>query len=410
MPLKIVFVTSAQPSANPRMLKSAITLSELGYEVMVIYARISEWATNFDLQLFEDQKNIKWIGVGFTHQKSFYFYFIRARQKFWKIFNSLTLCRFITTSKSFTLYSEELENMALRNRGDLYIGHNLGALRAVILAAKKFNSKSIFDFEDFYSGEHAEDSIYNKIIKKYESKYLSKIQFATASSPLIANIYKSHYSHLKIQTFLNVFSINYAPQYIVPYTGGPLKIFWFSQYVGLDRGLQNILKAISYFEKGDVQFTILGNCKPDRKEYLLNMITGLNIDQNVIEFHEVVSEIILFEIMNKHHVGIASEVVNVVNRDVCLTNKIFSYILSGLALAITKTNAQSQFLIDNEKIGFLYSSDDDKALFQGLKSYKQNPSLLNQHRENALVLAKKKYNWESQNKPWLSLINDIILS
>lgn len=409
MAYKVVFVTSAQPSANPRMLKSALTLSELGYDVTVIYARISSWANEFDSQLFESNNRIKWIGVGLLNKKSIFSYYFRVRQNLWKLFEHLTSCRFLWTARGFTMYSQELEKMALQFKADLYIGHNLGALRAIVLAAKKFNSISIFDFEDYHSGEQHQERIAYQLVKKYESVYVPRVNYLTASSYLITELYKSTFQNIRIQTVLNVFSVKNAVDQIRPYSNAPLKLFWFSQFVGLERGLQSVLKAMSCFDKGEIQLTIVGNCNDEVKEYFLKLISDLQLSESEIKFNGVVSEIELFRIMQTHHVGIAAEVVNVLNREVCLTNKIFCYMLGGLALAVSNTKAQIELLKANKKIGFVFDTNDEQTLVEGLRNYIQYPSLLQHDRENSLLVAKETYNWEVQSLSWSSLIKEVLL-
>ena len=410
MSLKVVFVTSAQPSANPRMLKSALTLDNLGYDVTVIYARISEWADKFDKNLFQKQKNIKWIGVGVSNKKTFLEYYYRGRQKIWKFLSFLTLSGSFLNARGFTLYSQELEFAALNVKADLYIGHNLGALRAVVLAAKKFNSKSIFDIEDYYSGEYHKKSFYCKLINKYQDLFLNQLSYTTVSSPLIGDLYQSTIDPLKIFTLLNVFSVEYANQKITAFSNRPLKLFWFSQFVGLERGLQIVLKAMSYFGKGEICFTIVGNCNKNHKEYFQKLISELNLSDSDIIFHDAIDESELFSLMQSHHIGIASEVPVLLNKDICLSNKMFSYLLAGLALVVTNTQAQANFLSINSDIGFVFEYNDEKRLVECLRMYIQNPDMLDCHRENALLLAKDKYNWEIQSASWISLVNYLIRS
>lgn len=410
MASKVVFVTSAQPSANPRMLKSAMTLSELGYDVTVIYARISSWANEFDSQIFESNERIKWIGVGLLNGKSIFNYYFRVRQFLWKLLEQLISCKYLSTARGFTMYSQELEKTALQHKADLYIGHNLGALRAVVIAAEKINSLSIFDFEDYHRGEHHKESIIYQLVKKYESVYVPRLNYSTASSYLITELYKSTFQEIRIQTVLNVFSVKNAVDQIKPYSSTPLKLLWFSQFVGFQRGLQNVLKAISYFGKSEIQLTIIGNCNSEVKKYFLKLISDLQISEYDINFCEVVPEIELFRIMETHHVGIAAEMVNVLNREVCLTNKVFCYMLGGLALAVSNTKAQIELLTASKKIGFVYDTNDEQTLVDGLRKYIQYPELLQNDRENSLLLAKETYNWEVQSLAWTALIKQLILS
>jgi glycosyltransferase involved in cell wall biosynthesis len=410
MAIKVVFVTSAQPSANPRMVKSAVTLSSLGFEVTVIYARISQWASKFDSLLFQNEKKINWIGVGLSDNKSILHYYFRIRQKWWRIFNFLTYTRYIQTAKSLTLYSQELTSATLAHKADLYIGHNLGALRAVVKSAQQYSAKCIFDFEDYYSGEFDESSFDYKLIKLYEQAYIPLVDYATVSSPFIAELYQSNFPALKMSILLNVFPNKFRNKEIRRFNSGPLKLFWFSQFVGLERGLQNVLKAVSYFSKGQIQFTILGNCDSNRKEKLLALAEQLNLSISDIQFKDVLLESELFKLMETHHIGIAAEIPSLLNKDLCLSNKLFSYLLSGLALVVSNTKGQYAFMEQHPEIGFTYDYGDHKKLVQILETYLQNPDLLQSQRENALALATTTFNWEFQSASWISLIDDLVES
>jgi hypothetical protein len=121
--------------------------------------------------LFQTHRNIKWIGVGLVDSKSIFSYYYRLRQKLWKLFERITSGKFLWSARGFTMYSQELEKIAQKHKADLYIGHNLGALRAIVIASQKFNSISIFDFEDYYSGEHQKENFISRLIKKYESSH-----------------------------------------------------------------------------------------------------------------------------------------------------------------------------------------------------------------------------------------------
>ncbi|MEY3350987.1 MAG: hypothetical protein RIQ50_1098, partial [Bacteroidota bacterium] len=47
---RLVFVTSAQPAANPRLVKELRWISRFNFTITVIYAPISPWADEFDIQ------------------------------------------------------------------------------------------------------------------------------------------------------------------------------------------------------------------------------------------------------------------------------------------------------------------------------------------------------------------------
>jgi glycosyltransferase involved in cell wall biosynthesis len=405
---KVIFVTSAQPSANPRMLKSAIYLSSLGYLVDVIYARISPWANHLDSQIYDNYRNINWIGVGPKSEFSILKYFYLLRQKFWKYLFILGNAKIYTGAKGFTLLSQELELEVLHRRADLYIGHNLGALQAILTASKIHDAPSLFDFEDYHRGEHKRNSIESEMIRLLESNCVPLLSYAITSSPLITKKYQLLFPKTTFETILNVFSKEYLSKNQSMSDILPIKLFWFSQHVGLERGLQQILLSMSKAGKGKITLTIVGNCSTSRMGYLKKMIDDLGFSEETVQFQGVLNLDNLFELASQHHIGIASEMVSNDNREICLTNKVFSYMLAGLAIIASSTIAQSSLFDQNKDIGFLFNLDKPEMIDDILNTYLQDLSLLRSHQNNSLMAGRNKYNWEIESATYISVLQKVI--
>lgn len=146
---KIVLISSGQPSANPRLVKEALALVR-DYLVTVIYCPLSPWADAYDKKLFQQYPEIEWVRVGYhpIEEKRKYF-LVRLRQKIYQKLSSVLPANAIVAIRSMVFYSQELTATAKLFPADVYIGHNLGALPAVITAAKINNAKAAFDFEDY---------------------------------------------------------------------------------------------------------------------------------------------------------------------------------------------------------------------------------------------------------------------
>lgn len=407
---KVIFVTSAQPSANPRMLKGAICLSSLGYRVEVIYARISPWANQLDSQLFKSYSNINWIGVGPRSEFLILKYFYLLRQKFWKFLFFLSNAKIYVGAKGFTLFSQELGFEVLKRPADLYIGHNLGALQAVLKASKKFKVPSFFDFEDYHRGEHKKKSIESEMIRLLESRCTPFLSSATTSSPLITEIYQAHFPKTIFKTILNVFSKEYLGKKISHLDTLPIKLFWFSQHVGLERGLQQIIHSMSKVGKDKITLTIVGNCSSSRMIYFKKLINSLGLSEEVVQFRGVLNLECLFELASQHHIGVASELISNDNRGMCLTNKIFSYMLAGLAILASSTKAQSGLFDQNKDIGYLFDLDNPEMIDDILRRYLEDRSLLRLHQNNSLMAGLNKYNWEIESSNYLSIVQKLLES
>ena len=406
---KVLIVTSAQPSANPRMIKEAISLNECGYEVTVLYTPISPWADSFDDNLFLIQNNIFWIQVGFHAIKQPILYKLALfRQRVYKILFYLGGDINGAALKSMVLFSQELKRKAKGIKADIYIGHNLGSFPAIISASKKYKSPCIYDFEDFHRGEGKEDQLHFSKVFSIENSYVKYLSGAISSSPLIEKEYISLFPSLPFQTILNCFSqdLNNYKNIVKPKL--PLKLFWFSQTIGKNRGIEDIIIAMGRLKNYKIQLTLLGNITNFQKNEFIKIALQNNINSNCLKFLQTVSEKELVYISSSHHIGLATEVSNIHNRDICLTNKLFIYLLAGNAIIYSNTKAQSAFMTDLE-VGLLYNNGNVESIVNCLETYYLNPDILSLHSNNATKISKFKYNWKNEFSKLNSFINNITL-
>jgi glycosyltransferase involved in cell wall biosynthesis len=406
---KVVFVSSAQPYANPRLVKEAKSLLQAGYFVSVIWCPISPWADDFDHQLFDEFQEINWVNAGYhSEYQPLGYWFARIRQKIWQIIYKLIGNHFDAAIKSFALYSQELTSIALQQKADLFIGHNLGALPSIVKAAKKHKATSIFDFEDFHRGEAAQGTLQTKMVKEIENHYIPLVSSITSASVAITSEYQYIFSDKQITTINNCFPVSYAAECTQELPDRPLKLFWFSQHVGKQRGLQTVIKAMSNFAPDEITLTLLGKSTDEVKEYFYELMDKVGLNKSLLVFLDPVQESEIAQIAAKHHVGLSAEYVHIANRDLCLTNKLFMYLLAGNAIVATDTSAQKSFLEDNQVIGSIYVQEDAIDLSHILNNYIDDPELLDNHRKNALELGKTKYNWDIEKKKFLQIVEKVL--
>ena len=132
---------------------------------------------------------------------------------------------------------------------DLYIAHYPAALPAAALAAQQHRTSYAFDAEDFHLGDLPDEPIYDvqrQRLQIIERLYLPGCAYMTAASPGIADAYVKAYATTRPTVVLNAFPKDCAPcsstsrGAAVP---GP-SIYWFSQTIGPDRGLECAVRAI----------------------------------------------------------------------------------------------------------------------------------------------------------------------
>ncbi len=404
----VVLVSSGQPSANPRLVKEATCLFEAGYTVTVIYCRLSIWADKFDTTLFGKWNGIKWIAVG-HHQLSgkWSFLLARLRKRWFEL-----LFKFFPTPdnaiRSMVLYNQELMSESKKYKADLYIGHNLGALNVVVNAAKHNAAKCQFDFEDYHRGEFSEGSIEQGKIKIVENKYINCLDAITSASPLIASRYAEHFQR-NLHVVNNCFSADYLSNEFIGKEERPLKLFWFSQYVGKNRGLECVLAALGLLKTKEVELNLLGSCTDEMRAYFLEYANSQGVSAEKVNFIEPVNEQEIVKIAASCHIGLATEVMHNENRALCLTNKIFMYLLAGNAILFSDTPAQRRFLDDFPGVGQLFSGSNAQDLAEKIEYYIGNAQELQTHRNNSRNLGISELNWELESKKFLDIVQSVLV-
>ena len=399
-----MLISSGQPSLNPRLVKEADSLCDAGYDVTVLYAYWNAWGTLFDKQLIPAKK---WqaIRVAGDPDDNRFTYFLsklifRIAQKINNAYADKMLDAAIARPAFF------LKRKAKQYKADIYIAHNLGALPAAVTAAKAHGKPCGFDAEDFHRNEVSNDVSNPEVILKthIEDKYLTQLNYFTASSPQIADTYHNLYPDLKPVVLLNVFpkqAIEQKPRAI-----GPLKLFWFSQTIGPNRGIESILSALSLLNRSDFELHLLGNQSQGDEDFI-SKITGSGI---TVKLHNPIPSDDIISFASQFDIGLALENQSPYNRDICLTNKIFTYMQAGLAVVASDTLAQRSFIADNPTIGKVYPNGDEQALADILLSFQQDRTNLEACKSEALRLAQTQYNWETESLKFLAVVKQTLNS
>ncbi|MDB5287588.1 MAG: hypothetical protein JWR05_2537 [Mucilaginibacter sp.] len=406
---KIVLITSGQPTLNPRLVKEADSLVNAGYNVTVLYAYWNDWGTRFDEELLK-AKTWKSIRVGGDpKQKTFTYFFSRLIYKtalfvVKKIGFANYLTELATARGSYFLMHE-----AKKHKADLYIAHNLGALPATAKAAKANNKPFTFDAEDFHRNEVSEDieSVNYGISKYIEDKYLNKATVITAASPLIAHEYKKLYPAINIKPILNVFErVKTRP---VNPNSHRVKLLWFSQFIGKQRGIEEVIEALSLCDiAAGITLSLLGDYTDETYRHFNNMAKKHGLLPNQIVFYKPIPPGDIFNFAMQFDIGLATELATPYNRDICLTNKIFTYIQAGLAVIASDTTAQVQLLNKHQNIGTPYKKGDAQELANALKLYINNPDFLQKKKQNSYMLGQTTLNWEIESEKLLDIVSDVL--
>ncbi len=388
------------------MVKEADALTDAGYAVNVLYAYWNDWGTQLDKELLSGKK---WKAIrlgGDPQQKPVAYFLSRLIHKISNIVLQKTGNYKYFADLAIARSSYFLMRGARKYKADLYIAHNLGALPATVKTSLKYKKPCGFDAEDFHRQESTDDanSFYFKISKYIEDKYLPSMQYLTASSPLISERYASLYNK-KVTTILNVFPKTNLSVLGNKNINKPLKLFWFSQTIGPNRGLEMVIEAMGLAKK-DIELHLLGQPVNGFKQHILQMANVEGLNKSALFFYEPIKADEIFHLAAQFDIGLASDVNFCLNRNIALTNKIFTYIQSGLAVVANNTPAQSSLIQQYPKTGKIYSNA--MKLSAILNEYRENKELLYQTKRESFEIGQNQLNWEYESQEFLKIIKNII--
>lgn len=403
MTKNITLITSSHLSSNPRLVKEAKSLLASGYKLQILCVQHLVALSIFDQQIIKDLNGVQFHIVNYqSNQITSILLRIKSslRIKLLPIIKLLPSGRENWLSRSRML--PEMRNSLIEIKSDLYIAHTLAALPAAAWAADYHNSKYAFDAEDFHRGE-TNDAKRNAKIIELEDHYIGGCAYVSTASPLISEAYSALYPDLKIHTINNFFV--FKPLVSKDNLKRIIKIVWFSQTIGLNRGIQAFLKKLDTQDCQNFELHIRGTHTPKIKETLLANISSKL--RSRCFFYQQCDPTVLERWLCEFDVGLALEKNETVNRDICITNKIFQYISSGLAIIATRTKGQEWVLDQAPEIGLIFEDSQGKAFVERFQTWIENPTQLTIAQKASLKAAQHKFNWDLEKVKFLRVIKSI---
>jgi hypothetical protein len=371
----ILFLSKDNLTTNPRLKKELLLAVENGYNVIFYGFYTNNWSDEIE------KSTIKNINAEFNYisatKKNFLKWFIASvleflAKKFYLIYKKSVFINTLAHSKKTILLLRKIKKIKVNI--DLISAHTLPTLYPAYSFSRKLKIPFIFDVEDFHPGEviqlNSDESIRRFFLLK---NILPFADFITYASPFIGeNIFKiipeyEQNKHLLINNCFNQNEFCFKEN-----NSGKVKFVWFSQNIAQGRGLEFIIPILYEF-KDKVELFLIGNLYKDFYDNFLYQF------KEVIKIENPLEQSLLNSKLSEFDIGLAIEMVDSdFNRNICLTNKIFAYIQSGLFVLATDTEAQKKFLKDNIEFGnfieinYISASDEIRKIIDNIDIIRNN--------------------------------------
>ncbi|QNA45006.1 glycosyltransferase family protein [Lacibacter sediminis] len=334
---RMLFITSTNLAANPRLVKELSLAIDAGYDTTVVQFSVGNWSDGLTTALQQRFQNTAFISLSALRSPFFPWLWSSLLQKF---YNSLPVS-FLTT-EMLSIVTGKRSWILLRflkkvsQSYDWVIAHNPGAFYPAYVYSQRSGAKLGIDVEDYHPGETTFPKQQQQMLRLMQL-LLPKATYCSYAAPLIAaEVQKNIPGMLNKQlVLLNGFL---ASEFIAPelQTGNRLKLVWFSQNIDSGRGLEEVIPAVNELHSL-VELHLIGYLQPQFAEMHLK-------NRNGIVLHDPMPQHELHTFLATCDVGLATDVPVNKNRELALTNKILAYAQAGLYILSFPVQAQLDFL------------------------------------------------------------------
>ncbi len=412
---RVCLVTTSTPSANPRLVKEADALAAAGHNVHVVGAHWVDWATEADAALVAGRRWTFSVVDWRRGSRPGLWWSSRLRQHAARRICGVLGPRRGVADRALTRVAPELAREVERHPADLFIAHNLGALPIAIDAARQRNVPVGFDAEDFHSGQlsPAREPLLHAITESIERRCLPACDYVTAAAPLIADAYASLCHIATPAVILNVFPRRFRPASVAASRPGSadrdrLRLYWFSQTIGPDRGLEDAVAAVGLLGDPRVELHLRGRWQDGYERRLRQHAAGAGVRDERLVAHATADPDSMVALAADMDVGLALEPPASRNNDILWSNKAFTYLLGGIPVVLSRTTGQTALASLFGDAAVTYSPGNAAELAAALERWTRNPAALTAARDLAWRLGEDRYNWEVEAPRFLSIVSEVL--
>jgi glycosyltransferase involved in cell wall biosynthesis len=398
--VRVCLIGATHPCHNPRLVREADVLAELGHDVRVIAVRALSGLIADDEKLVASRR---WRLQSASILRSPWPQRLRALpHRFRRAMAAAAFRRAGSAGAAENALCEaapQLQRFALAEPADWFVAHAQPVLGIAARAARKWNARLGFDCEDLL-GE-VDDSA-AAMVRSIERAHLPACDYVSATSRAMAARLQQQYQ-VAPAVLYNVFPLAQAGSLLPPPqrpANRALRLHWVGQTAGPGKGLEEALDAAA-LAGGGVELWV--RCMPagDFGVKFERMAREKNVP---LTFLPHVHHDELAGAMGSFDVGLALERVTDPNYSITVTNKFFLYMLAGLALAASDTPGQREVMEQAPAAGFVYPCGRPDLLAAQFRSWRDDRNLLRAAQSAAWQAARGRFCWDVEKSRYLELL------
>jgi glycosyltransferase involved in cell wall biosynthesis len=398
---KVTIVSGLQIIDNPRVVKEADAIAELGHDVEVLAAIHNPGSLARIGAMLQGRRWRHTPVVDLTDRRSVSVARHALMRAQTKLMQSARRHLQWDHRAQLGFATGALCKAALASRADLYSVH----LEQALWTAKVLVERNLplrIDIEDWYSedGLPADRALRPiKLIKTCERMLLNRAVHSTTTSLAMSRALGEAYGCRPPEVVYNSFPIAERGQVdgrrIDRVSLDVPSIIWFAQTIGPGRGLEALMEAVRLLDL-PVEVHLRGNARPGYLEGLLAPLPE-HVRRRV-RVHRQVPQAELLSRLMEHDLGYCGELSNCLSRDLTITNKCLEYLRAGLALVASNTTGQLEVASAVPEAVSVFRQDDGRALAEALRPLLTDGSRLARAKRASWVGFEEAFGWEASKR------------
>lgn len=394
---RILILSGTQLSANPRVVKEADTLAAAGYSVEVLGGLFQASMSAREAALHASKL---WVYTMLVDAASSSFgrkaQWLRLRLR--RRLSRELYARFgLSDGRQLGYLGPEMLALVMRRRPDLVIAHNPSGVW-VAAQLRRRGVPCAVDMEDWYSEDVVPDEANHypvHALREWEREALNGSVFSLTTSRVMSEALATAYKCNPPAVIYNSFPFgeraNIDGLSLDRLDRSMPSICWFSQVVGPDRGLEQLVDAWGILDVRS-QLHFRGNVGNAYRDSLIQRAPERY--RCHMHFHPQVPHSQLLSRIAEHDIGLATEVAVSQSRLLTITNKLPFYLLAGLPVVASDTEGQKEAASLAPDSVFLFAGGNAPDLAQALSGLLGDAGLRRRAAVNAVTAAREVFSWE----------------
>jgi glycogen(starch) synthase len=310
----------------------------------------------------------------------------------------------ILAIRSILLINLELFRAAKKFAPTFVIANDLDTLLAAYMLHDQLGVKILFDAHEVYPEQlsyEMRSEFWHAFYTALEKKLVRFIAGGMTVCESIADYFAYQYKAPGFVTVLNVPTIRLQPDpSILQRHSERRRILYHGAYFQY-RGLDEVIEASRFVDNADFVFRGIGAYEKELKA----LAARVGVEDRV-RFELPVPVFELIPTASQCDIGLNPFINVCKNSEFALPNKFFEYMMAGLALASSDL-VEMRLLTQKLDNGTLFPSLQPKAIAYTLNEMLARPDQIDQMRVNSYEAARTTFNWESEEKKFVSFFEKL---